>query len=288
MNPVYHDNAAADFDGIIVRQSSLYIGFAPDVKITELSSFVNANKEEMAVVEFSVSNFTVANGILSWIEVLYKSYSHNDFKLINSVSPVYADPAYVNEFTFRVSFPLLDKGVNHTFQLKFKDTNGLVGLFGSQEDAIVEKTALIDGISDLEELYEVRDLAVLNGTSSENGAIASLIANLQWEDVRQIQRGFLPQQFKSGADGVARNLTYEELQRVIGYEVYMYVASSNNPPTNHYPVHHVSDVGTWYYVGEVNVAEMKVRCPATKYVAFWVGMKTARTQSTIVKNILQY
>ena len=68
------------------------------------------------------------------------------------------------------------------------------------------------------------------------------------------------------------------------FQVFMYVSPDGNPPPHTYPA---IDPG-WYYVGEFTSAEARVRCPKQSQVAFWVGMRSEKTDSKITKNFIQY
>lgn len=182
------------------------------------------------------------------------------------------------EYEFRFPQHQIPSG---RYELRFYGSNTVQKYYpeGDWEYLDIVNDIIFD-VPDVNEIYEVADLKLMNASGEESGSLDTLQAKLRWEDIRRVDAGYMPQNRKSGLDGTMRLITYQEAQKVTGFEVYIYISDTNTPPANPYP----SGTG-WYYVGESAVPEMTVECPANKYVAFWVGMRWKTTNSQIVKNI---
>jgi len=136
----------------------------------------------------------------------------------------------------------------------------------------------------VQEILEVRDLEVLNANNVESGVLNNITANLKWADVREMVFGHFPTSFKNGLTGEEIVVTYAQAQKVYQYEIFMYVSDDATPPSHSYPA---NDPG-WVYYGASTTNTANVRCPATKYVAFWVGFRTKETSSQIPKPEYDY
>lgn len=251
------------------------------VGISEGSAIVDVNKSQFAVGILSITNISILSGVLSEVEVYAKLSSEADYVFVQSVPTKIVANAISQKFVFS----LRSKTVGFDFMLRMKSGGGVIGKLENGDDAVFMFTNVtINGVDDLAELYEVRDLEIINATNGESGIVYSTFAELRWEDIRNVAQGYFPIITRDGYSGADQMLTFEQAQMVKSFEVYMYVTQSSTPPAHQYP----GSGGSWFYIGSFETPNAVVRCPKNSKVAFWVGMKTGSTVSSIVKNNIQY
>lgn len=146
---------------------------------------------------------------------------------------------------------------------------------------IYDRDVYLNGIPDLQEYAEVRKLKVVSASENlEYGALKKPLAELQWEEIRDLPPSYFPIRSRNGYNGEDMEINYQTAKQIISYVVYMYVAENiDDEPympegvTVPYP----GSYSGWYFMGEYTTANASIVPPAERFVGFWVGMKTSWT-----------
>jgi hypothetical protein len=288
-------------DADLLGVATLVLAYAPTLAVSEAAGVqeqgVDIGAAEWTTAQLDITSVAISEGKLARIDIYYKQDDQTEFYLLESFSVDSGNPQSAYQLKRRIS--LYSKPTSrYDFYCTYVGASGEVAKIGGNILKSEANDVDFNGVIDLTEYYEVRELECVNATgSSESGSLPSDFAELRWENIRVVPIGQFPVQLRNGYTGINQNITYNQAQSVTGYVVYMYVTSDSTPPANHYPVDSTSDSGSWYFVAETekvkaNLITEKVRCPINNRVAFWVGMKTAKTDnsSTLddIKTILKY
>jgi hypothetical protein len=267
----------------------LIFAVPPEMTVSEGAQSIDVNKIEYTVARVTFLNLLVSCGTLASISIFYKRHDASDWEqLLNYI--VDASTPIAGELSVEQKITLFEKpSSGYDFQAMFTGGDGGTAKDTGGEDIIMlAENVQFNGIEDLAEYYEVRGLSASNVDGSidpeegqiETGVLLNTFANLKWEELRETSVGSLPLLMTNGYTGVTTTIFYEQLQKITGYVVYMYVCGDNIPPVHKYPVTAPGDSGKWYFVAETDAANHTVQCPPSKNVAFWVGFKMATTNKT--------
>lgn len=287
----------------IIEVKPLVFNTLPTIQILEGDTAddrrIDVNNNEMTTVRIALKDINIKTGTIAYLSISYMKYQEFTTETPEEIETIRLEKLIlladlkvdikpdVLVYAFRQELPLYDKPSCYDFRFKFIGADLNYGKDKDNTEVVIDKYNIsFDGIEDFEEYYGVYNARLINGT--EGGKTESSFVKIKWLDFRlQDKNYFAPSGVLvvSGFDGSTKLLTYEQVQFITGYVVYMYTADTDEQPINLYP-------GTgelWYYVDEFasNIAE--IRCPASKWVGLWVGFKIRTPkESKISKNFLVY
>ncbi|KYK22771.1 hypothetical protein AYK24_00655 [Thermoplasmatales archaeon SG8-52-4] len=270
----------------------------PTFNIIELTSKVDVNKAEKAIIQIAFSNLTPDTGDLRSIEVYSRrtedAVDYSPFKTI----PIAEDE--ISALNVRAEIILEAKPDYFDFMAIFFDGLGIPYKSGGTVYQTYDTNVKLDGVPDVYEYVEGVDLEATNTPDPESGTITGNIIKLKWTDLKNLARTAFPIESKD-AFGRAVTISYEMAQRLIEYIVFMYVSDTETQPIKPYPgiaaLYGAVPFGTtqwafkdlqtqtagkkWVYMGDFATSSAEFTLPRNVWVAFWVGFKTYRTNSQI-------
>lgn len=264
--------------------SLLNLNSPPVFHASETIPLVSGAANDESAVKFDLTGISIKSGKI--IRAIFY-YKRNGVEDDGSISTYHV----LNEFTVtqdsptELSFTSPIKLYNKPSVYDFKVI--LCGLSGEEGASVETVNVVFNGFYDLLEYYEVDQLKVVNSQDgdSETGILSDYYAQLTWRDPRVRPSNTFPVYSRNGFNGKEDGLSLKQIQLVTGFVIYMYVTDTEDdyPVLNHpgpYNINELVENPSWYYVGESAVPNFAVRCPTNKYVAFWVGMKSAHTDTT--------
>ena len=250
---------------------------------------VNTDKTEITTAVFDITGIDILEGRIANVIIEYKRYglSESAFLLLGSF-PVdgNSEPSSL-QFKSKISL-YLKPTCYYDFRCFIQGVNGEWATYDNTKVSLEALNIPFDGVTDLPDYIEVRDLEVTNASDPESGVLPGEYAELIWEEIRQVALGMFPISLKNGATGINYNISYNQAQRISGYGVFMYVTTSGIAPENSYPVSGLESEGMWYYMGDFEKVNAKIRCPEGTSVSFWVGMRSHNTNSSIIKHFIKF
>jgi hypothetical protein len=279
----------------------------PTFQATEKNTFIDASKAEKTVIEFNLTNIAPLSGIIKIIEIWYKIYEDGEqsehtqdeldekYRLLNSF--IYTEtipPVFSTKLEYEMQVP--EKGKEYDFFVIFYNGIGVPAVVKIMDEgteyeevAKLRDRIEINGVPDLEEIFGVYNLRLMNEEvgNTEAGKLANTFAKLEWLDFKKQERSFFGQTGAtvfSGWDGTSALLTYEQAKKIEKYVIYMRVTDDPTQPPYSYP----ADIPTWYLVAETDTNTVEIRCPPSKYVAFYCGFRMEGTVTRIEKRNIIY
>lgn len=271
----------------------------PEINVTELSSKVNVNKNEIARIQIVLSNLTPTDGNLRSVEIYYRRTEESgDYQPFKTV-PVVDDS--ISVLTIRAEIELQAKPDYYDFYAVFIDGIGIPYKISGVVYVSYDTNVQLDGVPDAYEYVEGLDLEAINTVDPEEGVLQGNMIKLKWTDLRTLEESSFPFESRD-AFGRIITITYEMAQRLENYVVYMFISNTNNQPSQMYPgltalygavkfgetEYGFKDVNAptqdryWVFMGEAATADCELNVPYGKYVAFWMGFKTLKTQTQIL------
>jgi hypothetical protein len=270
----------------------------PVISVNELTSKVDVNKAETAVIQMAFSNLTPDQGDLRSIQVYFRRTEEAvDYEPFMTI-PITSDE--ISALNVKGEIKLEAKPDYFDFQAVFFDGLSIPYQDGGIVYSSYDVNVKLDGIPDVYEYVEGIDLEATNTPNPESGTITGDIIKLNWTDMRDLGRSAFPIESK---DAFGRNITitYEMAQRIINYVVFMYVSDTEDGPIRQYPglaaLYGAVPFGTvqwafkdiqspivgkkWVYMGDFATSSSEFTLPKNVWVAFWVGFRTYKTNSQI-------
>jgi hypothetical protein len=254
-------------------------------QVTEVVKFV-ADKFSASSALIDIADVDVVAGKITKIAVQHKKSSDatwSDAYLFAVDFPSGTNTSYTAKIVLH-NIEAEKSGVNHDFRAWFLNSDDKLAVDASSGNLIGVPTAsggagflqannvTFDGVDDLGEYLEVKNLKCVNASNPEGDLINPVeldtnIAVLKWDDVTALQNNT---DFTILGGGT-KTMTPQKLRLVSGYIVFMFISTSGSPPVNEYPT--LSDVnGVWYrYASNIKNNTITVQLPAGKTLAFWVG-----------------
>ena len=270
----------------------------PIMSINELTSKVDINRSETAIIQIAFSNLTPDKGDLRTIEVYSKrteeAVDYQPFKTI----PIVDDE--ISALNIRADIKLEAKPDYFDFQAVFLDSLGIPYKESNIVYSAYDTNVKLDGVPDVYEYVEGIDLEATNTPDPESGTVTGDIIKLSWTDLRELSKSAFPIESKD-AFGRSITITYEMATRIINYVVFMYVSDTEQEPIRQYPgltaLYGAVPFGKiqwafkdlqapvagkkWVYMGDFATASSEFTLPKGVWIAFWVGFKTYKTNSQI-------
>jgi hypothetical protein len=270
----------------------------PIMSINELTSKVDINQSETAIIQIAFSNLTPDEGDLRTIEVYTKrteeAVDYQPFKTI----PIVDDE--ISALNIRAEIKLEAKPDFFDFQAVFLDSLGIPYKENGFVYSAYDTNVKLDGVPDVFEYVEGLDLEATNTPNPESGTVTGDIIKLTWTDLRELGRSAFPIESKD-AFGRSVTVSYEMAHRILNYVVFMYVSDTDQEPIKRYPgltaLYGAIPFGTvqwafkdiqtpiagkkWVYMGDFATSNAEFTLPRDVWVAFWVGFKTYKTNSQI-------
>lgn len=246
------------------------------------------NKAEDTMAIFSLTNLQASQGVIKKVLVYRKISSDTtylpfkEFDFDGSYAEVQSD---LSAATFRERMKLRDKPEDYDFRCLFLNPDNKPALSSGTPVYATHTNVTFNGVPDLDEYVEVKDLVCSNVSGGETGTLPGMVAELEWTDTKAIPRGSWgsPTYKDSYGNNLSPPLTWAQAQKIIAYVVYMFISSIGNSPD--YPRPGITPPeeeteGDWYHMGEHEKANASIRCPQGSKVSFWVGFTMERTTPT--------
>jgi hypothetical protein len=269
-------------DVVASDTEALMLTVLPSLTVTEDDAQIDVNKAEWAVGIAALTNVNVTSGKLLQLEVHYKLSTDVNFEFLTTLPIVVSG----NSVSVNFRFPLKFKEVDYDFFFILKNGAGIVGrtVDTGLDAEITESAVTFNGVADLKETYSVPSVTAKNVSG---GKLIDRNAKLEWTELRTMTAEQFPYNVYSGYNNAVTPLSYAQSRKVLNYVVYMYVSDDGTPPPVESPATNVYANNLWYYVGEFSTNTAEIRCPDSKFVAFWVGFRMTTT-SQIPKRELSF
>lgn len=259
-------------------------------------STTDINGNERTEVLIDLMNLETSQGRIAYVETFYKNSDENDYKwrILDSFAfdenlenvSLEISGVQNTQVQYRSSIILDYKPINYDFYCIFYNPFMEVALNGNAPLKVFDEDVLFNGIPDLEEYVEVPKLQAINCVDPEGGSLPGTWVLLEWEDLKilpNITSSEFPRLLKNGYTGSGVQVTYNMAQTIYAYGVWMYVSDVNETPPiisgiegmNPVP----ADFAGWYFMGDFTSPNASIQCPKSKWVGFWVGMKTKQTEA---------
>ena len=285
--------------------NELIYSVQPVMSINELTSKIDVNQAETAIIQIAFSNLTPDEGDLRTIEVYTKrteeAVDYQPFKTI----PIVDDE--ISALNVRAEIKLEAKPDFFDFQAVFLDSLGIPYKESGFVYSAYDTNVKLDGVPDVFEYVEGIDLEATNTPDPESGTVTGDIIKLSWTDLRELGESAFPIEIKD-AFGRSITISYEMAHRILNYVVFMYVSDINQEPIRQYPglsaLYGAVPFGTiqwafkdlqvpvagrkWIFMGDFATSNAEFTLPRDVWVAFWVGFRTYKTNSQIETDRLVY
>ncbi|MHA2093020.1 MAG: hypothetical protein ACW98F_00055 [Candidatus Hodarchaeales archaeon] len=266
---------------------------SPTITVTESSVRRDVNKGEISIISISFLNLAPDTGTLTNVEIYYKQSSDSTYEWLRTI-PMVEQP---DTLTVRHEIVLKNKPDYYDFRAIFLNGAGVPYKISEVVYYAEATNVQLDGIPDVFEYIEVTDLEALNTPDPESGPMLSNTMKMEWTDLKNLEESAFPIE-TNDAFGRAYSLSYVVASKIENYVVYMYLSETNDPPAKQHPGisalwdaipydtapwaykgQAFGETGVWVFMGSYTAPYCEVEVPDGRFVSFWVGFKTPKTQT---------
>ena len=267
----------------------------PTLSVTEnntpYSQVVDGSLNQLTTATIVLHNLDVSAGILSNITLAWKpdfqsQYNNNlNFGYNSQLSEVTNNGQTA---TYTATIPMYDASSStYDFKASFFNVAGSPAVKG--DGSVVEvkhDNVTFNGVPDIQEYVEVIGASGL--TFGESGTLSTDNITMQWTNLKELSRSEFESAYPSNiatsnAFGAATILTYDMVQNIDEYGVFMFVSTFGAAPTYERPGLNNGESepnGSWQFLGNFSTTTVNITLPENNKVGLWIGLRQSSTGSS--------